>query len=89
MASNRGKGVGAGDSETGDVDGAIRELETAVKLAPLAPENRLALSSAYLKAARKEDALRERAEYKRLSDLKREAQRGLEERSTASSPPRR
>ncbi|MFZ0429108.1 MAG: tetratricopeptide repeat protein [Acidobacteriota bacterium] len=75
--------------ETGDVDGAIRELETAVKLAPLAPENRLALSSAYLKAARKEDALRERAEYKRLSDLKREAQRGLEERSTASPPPRR
>lgn len=71
--------------ETGDTQGAIRELETAVDLAPMAPENRLALSSAYLKAGRKKEALRERAEYQRLSDLKHRAEKELEKRSTAST----
>ncbi len=71
--------------ETGDVAGAIRELETAIELAPMAPENRLPLSSAYLKAGRKEDALRERAEYQRLSELKRKADRELEKRSMVPS----
>jgi len=52
-----------------DVEGAIRELETAVKLAPDSPHARFALAAAYTHAGRKEDAQRERNEFKRLQKL--------------------
>jgi len=49
-----------------DLPKGIKELETAVDLAPANPQSRLALASAYLKAGRKEDAAKERAEFLRL-----------------------
>lgn len=52
--------------ETGDLSRGIAELETARKLAPNSPENRVVLASAYAKAGRKDDAARERAEFLRL-----------------------
>jgi tetratricopeptide (TPR) repeat protein len=55
--------------ETGDVPGAIRELEAAVKLAPGSPHARFALADAYTRAGRKADAERERKEFARLRNL--------------------
>ncbi|HLY15794.1 MAG TPA: tetratricopeptide repeat protein [Bryobacteraceae bacterium] len=52
-----------------DVEGAIRELETAVKLAPDSPHARFALAAAYTRAGRKEDAETERNAFKRLQKL--------------------
>jgi tetratricopeptide (TPR) repeat protein len=49
---------------------AISELETAVKLAPDSPEVCFALSTAYARAGRKEDAARLRAEFTRLNSLR-------------------
>ena len=48
---------------------AIRELEAAVKLAPDSPQIHVSLASAYSKAGRTADALRERAEFARLKKL--------------------
>lgn len=52
-----------------NLSAAIRELETAVKLAPDSPQAHVSLASAYSKAGRKADALRERAEFARLKKL--------------------
>jgi tetratricopeptide (TPR) repeat protein len=49
-----------------DLQKGIQELETAVELEPANPQSRVALASAYLKAGRKEDAAKERAEFLRL-----------------------
>lgn len=49
-----------------DLQRGIKELEAAVALEPANPQSRLALASAYLKAGRKEDAAKERAEFLRL-----------------------
>lgn len=49
-----------------DVPRAIRELETAARLAPQNPQVRYALAIAYSKAGRKDEAARERAEFLRL-----------------------
>ena len=49
-----------------DVPRGIKELETAVKMAPTNPQSRLALASAYSKAGRKNDAATQRAEFLRL-----------------------
>src|SRR5205085_2308585 len=49
-----------------DVPRGIRELETAVRLAPKQPQVHFALGTAYVKAGRKQDAERERAEFLRL-----------------------
>lgn len=49
-----------------DLPKGMKELETAVDLAPANPQSRLALASAYLKAGRKADAAKERAEFLRL-----------------------
>ena len=54
----------------GKTDQAIRELETAVKLAPDSPEVRFALFNAYTLTGRKADAERERAEFMRLDKLR-------------------
>ena len=55
--------------DTGDVPGAIRELEIAVKMEPNSPPLRFSLASAYSRAGRKEDAARQRAEFTRLKNL--------------------
>ncbi|MFN0088347.1 MAG: tetratricopeptide repeat protein [Blastocatellia bacterium] len=61
--------------ETGDLDRAIREMETGVRLAPDSPEMYFSLARAYARAKRPQDAARARAEFARLDKLRR-AQRG-------------
>lgn len=58
--------------DTGDVPGAVRELEIGVKLAPDSPEMQFALVRAYMKAGRKEDAQKARAEFLKLDKIRRE-----------------
>jgi tetratricopeptide (TPR) repeat protein len=62
--------------ESGDVDGAIRELETGVKLASDSPAMHFALARAYRRANRTADADREQAEFTRLDRLVRAARTG-------------
>ena len=50
---------------------AVQELEVGVKLAPDSPETRFALAQAYERAGRKEDAARQRVEFKRLEEVRR------------------
>jgi predicted Zn-dependent protease len=57
--------------ETGDVPGAIRELEAGAKLAPDSPEMHFALARAYSRAGRKAEADKARAEFMRLDKLRR------------------
>lgn len=52
--------------DTDDTAGAVRELETAVQLAPGSPESHFNLAAAYAKVGRKEDATREREEFRKL-----------------------
>jgi len=49
-----------------DAAGAVREFETAVRLAPASPESHFNLSAAYVRLGRKDDAAREREEFRRL-----------------------
>ncbi len=58
--------------DTGDVAGAVRELEAGVKLAPDSPEMHFALVRAYMKAGRKEDAQKARAEFLKLDKIRRD-----------------
>jgi protein O-GlcNAc transferase len=55
--------------EQGRVADAIRELETAVKLAPDSPQARFALANAYTQAGRSNDADHARKEFNRLRKL--------------------
>jgi tetratricopeptide (TPR) repeat protein len=55
--------------DTDDAAGAARELETAVRLAPGSPESHFNLAAAYAKLGRKDDATREREEFRRLRKL--------------------
>jgi predicted Zn-dependent protease len=52
--------------DSGELEEGIKELEAARALAPDSPQTRIALASAYSKAGRKEEAARERQEFKRL-----------------------
>jgi len=52
--------------DLGQVDRSIKELETGTTLAPSSPEMHYALSRAYTRAGRKEDADREREIFKQL-----------------------
>ena len=59
--------------ETGEIDGAIKELEAGVQIAPHSPTLRFTLARAYRRAGRTADAEREQAEFARLSrSLRRE-----------------
>lgn len=49
-----------------DIPRGVRELESAVHMAPWQPQVHFALGTAYAKAGRKEDAAKERAEFLRL-----------------------
>jgi tetratricopeptide (TPR) repeat protein len=61
---------------TGDVAGAVKALENAVKLAPDSPAMRFALARAYRAASRPADADREQAEFTRLDRLIRQQRTG-------------
>jgi tetratricopeptide (TPR) repeat protein len=62
--------------ETGDTEGAIREFQTGVKLAPDSPVMRFVLARAYRRAGRAQEADREQAEFTRLDRLARAARMG-------------
>jgi tetratricopeptide (TPR) repeat protein len=64
--------------ETGDVAGAIRELEAGVKLAPDSPIMHFTLARAYRRAGRIEEADKAQQEFTRLNRLMRESQTGSE-----------
>jgi len=55
----------------GEVERAVEELETGVKLAPDSPQMHYQLARAYTKAGRKEDAARARKEFLRLEKIRR------------------
>lgn len=57
-----------------DVEGAIRNLEMGVKIAPFSREMRFELARAYAKAGRTQDAAREREAFQKLDQAARAAQ---------------
>jgi tetratricopeptide (TPR) repeat protein len=72
------KALGQALLETGDVDGAIRELLTGIKLAPESPGLHFQLARAYQRAGRLEDATRERNEFTRLDRIARTLRSGAQ-----------
>jgi tetratricopeptide (TPR) repeat protein len=72
------KALGQALLESGDVDGAIRELVTGIKLAPESPGLHFQLARAYQRAGRLEDATRERNEFTRLDRLARTQRSGAQ-----------
>ncbi len=70
------KALGQALLETGDVEGAIKELLAGVKLAPESPGLHFQLARAYQRAGRVEDAQRERDEFTRLDRLARTRKSG-------------
>jgi tetratricopeptide (TPR) repeat protein len=73
----------------GDVDGAVRALENAVKLAPDSPAMHFALARAYRAANRSADADREQAEFTRLDRLVRQQRTGANSVGGVTPPPPR
>jgi tetratricopeptide (TPR) repeat protein len=72
------KALGQALLETGDVEGAIRELQTGLTLAPESPGLHFTLARAYQRAGRLEDAERERNEFTRLDRLARTLKSGAQ-----------
>jgi tetratricopeptide (TPR) repeat protein len=72
------KALGQALLENGDVEGAIGELLTGIKLAPLSPGLHFQLARAYQRAGRLEDATRERNEFTRLDRLARTQRTGAQ-----------
>lgn len=72
--------------ETGDIEGAVKNLEIGVKLAPDSPSLRFTLARAYQRAGRNEDAERERAEFRRLERLLRTRTHGEQAVGGVSEP---
>jgi tetratricopeptide (TPR) repeat protein len=70
------KALGEALLGTGDVSGAIGQLEEGVKLAPDSPSLRFSLAKAYQRAGRTQDAERQRAEFLRLDKLLRTLKTG-------------
>jgi tetratricopeptide (TPR) repeat protein len=70
--------------ELGQIDRSVKELEEGVRLAPSSPEMHFALSRAYAKAGRKEDANREREIFKSLQDQYNQQRDGQQ---TGGTPP--
>lgn len=64
--------------DTGDVDGAIAELQAGIKLAPESPGLHFTLARAYQKAGRLEEANKEREEFTRLDRLARTTRSGAQ-----------
>jgi predicted Zn-dependent protease len=74
--------------ETGELDRAVRELETGTKLAPDSPEMYFALARAYARAGRPKDAERARAEFQRLDKIRRAQREGLATEPKPEEKPR-
>jgi tetratricopeptide (TPR) repeat protein len=72
------KALGQALLETGDVDGAIKELMVGIKLAPESPGLHFQLARAYQRAGRPDDATRERDEFTRLDRLARTQRSGAQ-----------
>jgi tetratricopeptide (TPR) repeat protein len=72
------KALGQALLETGDVDGAIKELHIGIKLAPESPGLHFTLARAFQRAGRLEDAERERNEFTRLDRLARTLRSGVQ-----------
>jgi len=72
------KALGQALLENGDVDGAIAELLTGIKLAPQSPGLHFQLARAYQRAGRLDDATRERNEFTRLDRLARTQRAGAQ-----------
>ena len=72
------KALGQALLDTGDVEGAIKELELGVKLAPESPGLHFTLARAYQRAGRLDDAARARAEFTRLDRLARTQRSGAQ-----------
>ncbi|MGH9310848.1 MAG: tetratricopeptide repeat protein, partial [Vicinamibacterales bacterium] len=72
------KALGQALLETGDVEGAIRELQHGLELAPDSPGLHFTLARAYQRAGRLEDADRERKEFTRLDRLARTQRSGAQ-----------
>jgi predicted Zn-dependent protease len=70
------KALGQALLETGDIDGALRELQAGIKLAPESPSLYFQLARAYQRAGRLEDAARAREEFTRLDRLARTQRSG-------------
>jgi tetratricopeptide (TPR) repeat protein len=64
--------------ELEDMEGAVRELERAVQLAPGSPQTHFALARAYAKAGRPTDAERERAEFTKVDQMVRAQRAGAQ-----------
>jgi len=72
------KALGQALLETGDVAGAIAELQTGIGLAPESPGLHFTLARAYQKAGRLDDANKERDEFTRLDRMARENRAGAQ-----------
>jgi tetratricopeptide (TPR) repeat protein len=72
------KAFGQALLETGDVEGAIRELEHGLKLAPESPSLHFTVARAYQRAGRTADANRAREEFTRLDRLARTRRMGAQ-----------
>jgi tetratricopeptide (TPR) repeat protein len=72
------KALGQALLDSGDVEGAIRELQAGLKLAPDSPGLHFTIARAYQRAGRLEDAAREREEFTRLDRLARTQRSGAQ-----------
>jgi tetratricopeptide (TPR) repeat protein len=72
------KALGQALLETGDVDGAVKELLVGIKIAPDSPGLHFTLARAYQRAGRLEDANRERDEFTKLDRLARTQRSGAQ-----------
>jgi tetratricopeptide (TPR) repeat protein len=72
------KALGQALLETGDVDGAVKELLIGIKIAPESPGLHFTLARAYQRAGRLEDANRERDEFTKLDRLARTQRNGAQ-----------
>jgi predicted Zn-dependent protease len=72
------KALGQALLETGDVDGAIRELEHGIALAPESPGLFFTIARAYQRAGRLDDANKARDEFTRLDRLARTQRSGVQ-----------
>jgi tetratricopeptide (TPR) repeat protein len=72
------KALGQALLETGDVEGAIRELTIGIKLAPESPGLFFTIARAYQRAGRIEEATRARDEFTRLDRLARTQRSGAQ-----------
>ena len=72
------KALGQALLDTGDVEGAIAELQSGIVLAPESPGLHFTLAKAYQKAGRLEEANKERDEFTRLDRMARENRAGAQ-----------